>query len=88
MNNTNPDLPLHIQIKVRGYLDASWHEWFDRLALNYDEDQDITYLVGNLPDQAALMGVLNQLNHLNVTLLSVTQSTKEQPYSQEKGSSL
>ena len=77
MFDTNSNLTLHIQIKVRGYLDASWQEWFDRLAIDYDPHDDITVLAGNLPDQAALIGVLNQLNYMNLDILSVTQTTKE-----------
>ncbi len=30
-------------------------------------------LAGNIVDQAALLGVLNKLNRLNLTLLSVTK---------------
>jgi len=79
LNDINPNLSLHIQIKVRSFLDASWQEWFDRLEMDYDPEEDVTILTGDLPDQAALMGILNQLNQMNVVILLVTQTTKKQP---------
>jgi hypothetical protein len=77
MNEPNLSFTSQIQIKVRGHLDSRWQEWFDRLTIDYDPEQDISLLSGNLPDQAALVGILNQLNHMNVTFISVIQTTKE-----------
>ncbi len=31
------DRPVTYQIKVRGHLDEHWSEWFDDLAVTYDE---------------------------------------------------
>jgi len=88
MNAPNPNLTLHSQIKVRGYLDPSWQEWFDRLVMNYKPDQDMTELTGDLPDQAALLGILNRLNHMNILILSVTQTPIEQASHASTGSSI
>ena len=68
------DLPAIYRIRIKGYLDDSWS---DRLGgmeikvMEQAEDAPETILVGWLPDQAALCGVLNALYSLNLALLSV-----------------
>ncbi len=60
------------KIRVRGHLDGRWTDWLEGLEvelLDYGE----MILSGTLVDQAALMGVLNKLNGLNLALLSVSQ---------------
>jgi len=62
------------RIRIKGYLDGSWS---DRLGgmeikvIEQAEDAPETILVGWLPDQAALCGVINALYNLNLALLSV-----------------
>ena len=64
--------PASYRIQVRGRLDASWS---DRLAgMNLAEHrcpdgEVVTILVGCLPDQAALFGVLNALYELHLPVL-------------------
>ncbi len=58
------------QVHVGGHLDTSWTDWLGGLSLFVQPDGS-TLLVGELPDQAALHGVLNKLYNLNLTLLSV-----------------
>jgi hypothetical protein len=58
------------QIRVEGHLDLSWQEWFEGLELRH-EDAGTTLLVGILPDQAALHGVLLKISRLGLTLLSL-----------------
>jgi len=69
------------QITVRGQLANDWSDWFDGLHMTTSDGGD-TILSGTIADQAALMGVLNKLNRLNVALLSLsqvdTQSTSNQ----------
>lgn len=60
------------QITVRGHLADDWSDWFDGLQMTNSAGGD-TVLSGMIVDQAALMGVLNKLNRLNVTLLSLSQ---------------
>lgn len=43
------------QIRVEGYLDLSWQEWFEGLELRH-EVSGTTLMVGVLPDQALSMG--------------------------------
>jgi hypothetical protein len=60
------------EIRVRGHLDGKWSDWLEGLEAKLDDNGETT-LSGTLVDQAALMGVLNKLNSLNLTLLSVSQ---------------
>jgi hypothetical protein len=65
-------MPEHYEIRVRGYLDQRWSEWFAGLRLAH-LDGDETLLSGLLPDQAALHGLLERIRDLNLTLISVTR---------------
>ena len=47
------------EIRVRGHLDGHWSEWFDGLAIANVEDGD-AILSGEIVDQSALHGVLNE----------------------------
>ena len=58
------------QIRVEGHLDLSWQQWFEGLELRHEES-GTTLLVGVLPDQAALQGVLLKISRLGLTLLSL-----------------
>ena len=60
------------EIRVSGHLDDSWSEWLDGLAMQRLENGDMI-LSGCIADQAALMGILNKLNRLNLALLSVRE---------------
>ncbi|HVN55951.1 MAG TPA: hypothetical protein VMT46_16575 [Anaerolineaceae bacterium] len=74
MNETKDSPVPQTEIKIRGYLDPRWQEWFDPLALHYDPETNITTLTGSLPDQAALLGILNKFNQMNIPLITVTQA--------------
>ena len=60
------------EIRVRGHLDSKWSDWLEGLEVQSLENGE-TVLSGTLVDQAALMGVLNKLSGMNLTLLSVSQ---------------
>lgn len=60
------------EIKIRGHLSEQWTEWFAPLTLKYTAEGD-TILVGPLPDQAALQGILINLSNLTLELISVNQ---------------
>ena len=57
------------KIVIKGCIDKEWAEWFGEMEINYHED--FTILVGELPDQSALHGLLNQIRDLNLKLVSV-----------------
>jgi len=60
------------EIRVRGHLDGKWSDWLEGLEVKLLDNGEMI-LSGALVDQAALMGVLNKLNRLNLTLLSLSQ---------------
>jgi len=67
------------EITVRGRLTDDWSDWFDGLQMTTSAGGD-TVLSGTIVDQAALMGILNKLNRLNVTLLSLSQVDNTKQY--------
>ncbi len=60
------------EIRVDGYLDNRWKDWFYGMTLTYAPDGTTT-LSGKLPDQSALHGVLAKIIELGVRLISVQQ---------------
>jgi len=60
------------EIQVRGQLDESWSNWLEGLEVKL-LDKGEMILSGYIGDQAALMGTLNRLYGLNLTLLSVSK---------------
>ena len=62
------------QIKIKGHLQEKWTEWFNGMILNLTtSNQEIvhTTMLMNVPDQAALRGILNKIWDLNLSLISV-----------------
>ena len=58
-----------VEIRVKGRIDEHWSDWFDDLAISYDEGE--TVLNGQVADQAALYGLLARLRDLGLALVSV-----------------
>lgn len=59
------------EIKLKGFLDESWADWFDGLTFTHENDGTTT-IVGAIMDQAALHGLLKKVRDLGMPLLSVT----------------
>ena len=62
------------QIRVLGKLDATWADWIGVVRVTHeigDDGSSVTTLIGNVPDQAALRGLMERIWDLNLTLLSV-----------------
>ncbi len=62
------------QIEVVGHLDARNAIWFEGLTLTHSYDDagtPITCITGEIPDQAALHGLLNKIRDLGLPLLSM-----------------
>ena len=78
-------MPEYYEIKIRGYLDQHWSDWFAGLKLTHMEG-DETLLSGLLPDQGALHGLLERIRDLNITLISVTRSDLLTQDSDKEGS--
>lgn len=66
----------NLEIRVRGHLNAQWSDWFASLELKLMDNGE-TVLSGHIVDQSALMGILNMLNRLNLTLLSINEIKEE-----------
>ncbi len=58
------------RIRLKGGISHSIVDWVDDLSIFPQENGD-TILVGHIPDQAALRGLLEQLWNLNYTVLAV-----------------
>lgn len=67
------DKPCIYVIRVEAHLTERWSDWFEGLAIRVDSNGETT-LTGLLSDQAALFGVLNKIQALNLTLVSVYRS--------------
>ena len=66
---------MYCAITVKGHLDQRWSEWFDGLTITNRENGEAA-LVGDLPDQAALHGVLTKVRDLGLTLVLVQCTDK------------
>lgn len=62
----------YYEIHLKGHLDSAWTDWLEGLEVQLLETGE-TVLSGFIVDQAALMGILNKLNRLNLPLLSVNE---------------
>jgi hypothetical protein len=60
------------EIHVKGQLNDSWSDWLDGLEVKLLDNGEMI-LFGHIGDQAALMGTLNKLYGLNLTLLSLSK---------------
>jgi len=63
------------EIHIEGHLDSTWSKWLDGLEVQLLENGE-TILFGPIVDQSALMGVLNKLGRMNVTLISLNEIKK------------
>ncbi len=62
---------MYTTIHIQGHLHARWKDWLGGLELTNLEDGQAR-LQGYLPDQSVLVGILNQIHNLNLTLISVS----------------
>ncbi len=61
---------LHVKVRVKGRIEKAWADWFEDLTITFLPSGD-TLLSGDLPDQAALYGLLARLRDLRFDLRSV-----------------
>lgn len=60
------------EIRITGHLEDRWAEWFEPMMVQADED-GTSILVGCLPDQTALHGILLKIRNMNLKIISVRQ---------------
>ena len=58
------------EIRLKGYLDARWVDWFEGLTITLEADGN-TLLSGPVADQSALHGLLKKVRDLGLPLLSI-----------------
>jgi len=69
------------KIKIKGELDERWSEYFGNIRIASEKDEAgvvLTTLELDATDQSALFGLLNHLQDLNLSLISVTSNNKEE----------
>jgi len=57
------------EIQVKGYLDARWNELFDGMSIAWQDN--VTTISGEVPDQAALHGLLARVRDYGLVLISI-----------------
>jgi hypothetical protein len=68
------------QVQVEGRISERWAHWFEGLAITVcgeEETPAVTTLVGPVADQAALLGLLQKLYTLGLTLLLVRRVERD-----------
>jgi hypothetical protein len=69
---------IHAEVRVKGVIGPTWIDWFaDLVVMSCSPDE--TLLVGDLPDQAAVYGLLARLRDLRFDLRSVQVCETEGP---------
>lgn len=58
------------EIRLKGHIDAGWACYFGEFQLTHHAD-GTTLLVGPIPDQPALLGLLNRIGTLGLSILIV-----------------
>ena len=83
-NQNNPSISTRgrsFEIRVKGHLDDSWSDWLEGLEVRLLENGEMI-LSGQIRDQAALIGILNRLYGLNLSLLSVSEVNQKKKESE------
>ena len=58
------------QIRIEGHIGLDWSDFFTEVTVQHT-DAGQTVLIGTLPDQTALHGVLMRIRDLGLTLVEV-----------------
>jgi hypothetical protein len=64
---------MQVSLRLKGHLDPAWQEWLEGLQIVHEEG-GTSRLIGTLPAQSALYGVLTKISHLSLTLLWLESS--------------
>jgi len=71
----NVENTMYVEIRIKGGLKQDWSDWLEGLIISSQANGE-TVLNGQIPDQSALLGLLNRIHGLNLQLLSFSQSDK------------
>ena len=66
--------PAVYRIRIQGILDKNWSDYYGGMTIEQEGDPKhnaMTILMGKLPDQSALIGVLNSLHDIGYPILAV-----------------
>lgn len=63
---------MRVEIRVKGHLLLHWEDWLEGFAV-VNEESGEAVITGQLPDQAALLGLFNRLHALNLPVLAYQQ---------------
>jgi len=55
---------------IRGHIDPQWSDWLDGLTIEHRDD-GTSQLLGEVPDQAALHGLIGRLRDIGADLIAV-----------------
>ena len=69
-NGRTFDKPATYEIRIKGYLEQTWSDWFEGLTI-VPQHNDETLLTGRVADQSALHGLLVKISNLGLPLLLV-----------------
>ena len=73
------DQPAKYCITVASYLDVGWVNYVHGMTIenHRDRERPVATVTGHLPDQAALLGVLNVLYDGHITVLAVERLSQD-----------
>jgi hypothetical protein len=66
------------QIRIEGHVNLDWSASFEDVTVQHTEDGQ-TVLIGALPDQTALHGVLIRIRDLGISLVEVKRIENPNP---------
>ncbi len=64
----------YLIIHIKGLIPVEWSSWFEDLEIQLQGEN--TILSGEVPDHAAVHGVIERIRDLNLDLLSIKLSEK------------
>lgn len=62
---------MYVEIRIKEHLASDWANWLEDAAITPEAGGGVA-ISGQLADQAALLGLLNRLHALNLTIVSVS----------------
>lgn len=81
MDTDNPSATVY-HIEIEGSLKAGWMAWLNGMATSiqpHPTNPGHTTITAQVPDQAALRGLLNKIWDLNLTVISVMIEKESNP---------